>query len=631
MDPAKINPFGNGSLYPVQKIADLKKEELLSKFEKLSQEALGPRVATRPTTLSWSITQIGGSMLTYVKSFFWTGTLSVAYRKIYDKDLEELLIANSGLTNLDISGCYLLTDKSIETIAKTCPGLVSLVAKDCANFSAGALTKLPNEAMEELDLFGCQVDDSVCQHIATMSKLRYLNIAQFGNTWYQDLPPNLYVKKGIIEFAQLTDLQVLNLSGLYTGRYKGTTQDLGSLANCQNLEDLNLNACEVGDDIGPILVKMSKLKRLDLSYNKDITEETLKDIGKTQINHLILAGVAPSTAQGIKYLPKTLQGFHWFCSLPVTKTNALGVMQAIGQFTELRSLQLSGLKELKLTPDLVNTYWSQLTKLEYLSLGLPDLNDEAIESITAKNRNIESLLLVDIGESGWAEFTAKGIEKIANQIQQLNNFLLMSGRFPSADQTAKAMKALVKNHKMVIFNPLSLTPMNNDVYHNIGKAGDTVRILRPSYNSSDLKAGETDAGFKNWDNLKNVTALDMGLVFGVSGKGWSFLPSLKQLRRLELWLSYGDDGKTTMETIAKCASLEELQVVFPNTIGNSALEPLCQLKHLRYLDFGGNSLDDGCEQYLLKMTSLQEINAGSSLSYAAKERVKKQLSLKWIK
>ena len=79
------------------------------------------------------------------------------------------------LISLNVSFCFLITDRAIETFATRFPFLQSLNLSCCTQITDNGLTHLPSQLVC-LNLEGCMVSDLGMQAVGALSKLEYLNL-----------------------------------------------------------------------------------------------------------------------------------------------------------------------------------------------------------------------------------------------------------------------------------------------------------------------------------------------------------------------------------------------------------------------------------------------------------------------
>ena len=186
-------------------------------------------------------------------------SLTLDQMNINDDDFSKIIQSCQRIEKINISLCSHLGSKGIEKIADL-PQVKQLSLFHQSSFRADTLIKvLDSQAqLEKLEISQCfNINDLVCNRIASLSKLSILNLA----------------------LSKITDTAFDNI-----------------IKGCQMLQSLSLSGCRSLTDLGNIGT-IKELKYLNLSYNI-INGDALQAIasGCTKLETMILSGCTGITA-----------------------------------------------------------------------------------------------------------------------------------------------------------------------------------------------------------------------------------------------------------------------------------------------------------------------------------------------
>jgi len=299
------------------------------------------------------------------------------------------------------------------------------------------------------------------------------------------------------------------------------------------------------------------LRRVDLKYNKQVDDASLKE----------LAG---------------LKSLHWL-DLQQTEVTVAGMKELAG----LKSLQELNLTGTKLT-DAGLKELARQTNFRGLDLGATKVTDTGLLELAGQKR-LQYLNL------RGTKVTPKGIAALQR---------VLPGCWIANDVTPAAAGSDRRAAEWVLSLGGTVT-IDDGKERAIGAAKDlpagpwTLRKI-----VLHKKNQATDAGLKQLGGLKNLHYLDLWAT-PVTDAGLKELAGLKNLQSLNLgWTKVSDAG---LKELAGPKSLQTLDLSFTKVTG-AGLKELAGLKSLQTLDLGWTKVTDAGLKELARLKSLQDLS-----------------------
>jgi Leucine-rich repeat (LRR) protein len=278
------------------------------------------------------------------------------------------------LRNLNVRGCYRVTDDGLQSVSNLPLSVLNLCG--CINVSLERVALPPT--IEDLRASGCE-------HIRTldgMSRLTRLRELYLDDCLdLRDVHalcsmPNLQLID-LTECVDVADLEPLasakDLRELRLTSCK-RVKTLAPLANLTRVRVLYAQFCDLRDDSLAVLSKWHTLRDLNLIACRHITDRGLQELGKlTRMRKLDLMGCALLTDAGLNHL----QGMSRLTELSVGACQGVSLLPVVSHLRELQSFQVS---DCPLEPKAIETIGS-LTKLKILSISGGNINDSTLQHL----------------------------------------------------------------------------------------------------------------------------------------------------------------------------------------------------------------------------------------------------------
>jgi len=287
------------------------------------------------------------------------------------KSLRDLVNGMPNLESLNLSGCYNLTDVSLEGVfVRDLPNLKELNLSLCKDISDYSMQRIATSCknLEVLDLAGCsKLTNASLMSISHLKYLRKLNLRscrQISDRGIEHLCC-LYCQQRevVIEELCLQDCQKLtdeslrhvsvglpNLKKINLSFCISVTDTgMKSLARLPALANLNVRSCDNVSDIGiGYLAESShKLKELDVSFCTNISDGSLRHIstGIQTLKSLSLT-TCTITDEGLKRIAKTLTDLEMLNISQCVALSDSGVLSLAEGLKNLTTLDLYGCPKL---------------------------------------------------------------------------------------------------------------------------------------------------------------------------------------------------------------------------------------------------------------------------------------------
>lgn len=246
--------------------------------------------------------------------------------------------------------------------------------------------------LEALDVSYADISDSDLIELAPLAKLKFLDVS---NTRVQG--------SGLAPLAKTMQLETLRIAGL--GPKEGVRDEgLRAITKHQSLRSLGLQGAKLTSEALGNLSTLTKLNKLDLSYNNPLTPSDAAHIAAIAgLEELNLVGT-PIDDEGVRHLAslKSLQKLY-LDSTQVTDV----AMAYVAQMKELRTLDLN-------CPALTNEGIARLAKLQHLEeleIWEAQITDEGVAAL-APLTNLRSLQLYKVPVTDAGLEVLKGMTQL---------------------------------------------------------------------------------------------------------------------------------------------------------------------------------------------------------------------------
>lgn len=315
------------------------------------------------------------------------------------KSLKDLVNGIPNLESLSLSGCYNLTDTSLEGVfVRDLPLLKELNLSLCKDVSDQSMQRISTSCknLEVLDLAGCsKITNASLMSISHLKHLRKLNLRSC---------------------RQISDRGIEHLCCLYCQQSEVAIEEL-CLQDCQKLTDESLKHISVG---------LRNLRKINLSFCISVTDTGMKSLARLPaLNHLNVTSCDNVSDIGIGYLAESA---HKLKELDVSFCANITDASLRHIATGIQSLNSLAMTTCTITDDGLIRISKTLTHLETLNISqCVAITDSGILSLC---ENMTNLIFLDVyGCTKLSPFAIQSVRKSPN-LKQLNVDLWRSRQRP---------------------------------------------------------------------------------------------------------------------------------------------------------------------------------------------------------
>ncbi len=631
-------------------------------------------------------------------------SLNLAYtNSIYD----ELKKINPQpfVSAVNLSDCPLITTEAVLEL-KGCVNLKKLTLNrtNIIGFSAEFVEALPK--LEKVELSGTLVGTGTVEALASLKNLKSLDLSwtladdnaleavnEIESLEELNVAHTIISDQGAKNLGNLTALRVLDLSG--TGV---TDEGIGKLPKAGNLRELSLASVEISDVGVEVLTQYPKLRTLNLA-NTGITDKSLKTLRKLKnLKILNLENCHFLTEKGIAKLQKALPK----CEILTTKQVEIAVSE--GKKTEKELLVLNFLRQEKdkmetpprklerwdwekirgmEEPFELQLDWNALTLAEFQELAtLPNLRRLRldwtqpplilIQKATTARSNRPSFRRPTVVRPPRAGVpmvnrpTPPAPPSVPHFSPFSRQMAYIQKEKPDPNKPHQLLPQFAFLVRQVVERDESMALLK--FFQNLESLEITLCMMTPGAAShfasleqiaslKDLRLtldGVEDREVECFQNLENITVLNMKGSNGLTDDGLRYFAGMKRLRELRLHsgsmsaegLDFLDEltelevlripakVATTklFEKIGMLSNLRELMLVGGN-YSTKGLVHLQNLKKLEFLDISGSSrISDVDLQALEGLSALKTLNVTrcTNLTDDGLRSIAKLKNLEWV-
>jgi len=305
------------------------------------------------------------------------------------KSLKELVNGMPNLESLNLSGCYNLTDSSLEGVfIRDLSSLKELNLSLCKDVSDQSMQRISTSCknLEVLDLAGCtKITNASLMSISHLKNLRKLNLRSC---------------------RQISDRGIEHLCCLYCQQHRVAIEEL-CLQDCQKLTDESLKHISLG---------LSNLKKINLSFCISVTDTGMKSLARLpSLNHLNVRSCDNVSDIGIGYLSESS---HKLKELDVSFCANITDASLRHIATGIQSLKFLAMTTCTITDDGLRRISKTVTDIETLNISqCTAITDAGILSLC---ESLTNLMFLDL--YGCPKLTISAIETVRKSpnLKQLN-------------------------------------------------------------------------------------------------------------------------------------------------------------------------------------------------------------------
>lgn len=323
----------------------------------------------------------------------------------FQKNLKDVTHFVPNLDSLVLSGCFNLTDDRLaSTFAVDVHSLSELNLSMCKQLTDKSITRIVSylKNLESLDIGGCGniTNASLEAVVRSLRRLRRLNLRSCRNITDTGIAvlcgqdPDEHEPSGFAEFAGDHEKSVARLPEM-----GATSLEYLGLQDCQKLTDDALKYISAG---------LKNLKSINLSFCGSITEFGLKHLSTmTELRELNLRSSDVVTDQGLRYLSEGCLQLHVLDVSFCDKIGDAGLTFVAQGLPAITSLSLNSCA---ITDASLVKIAQSLTDLKTLNIGQCNrLTDTAVIAIADHCQN-----LTEIDLYGCPLVTTAGLERLHN-------------------------------------------------------------------------------------------------------------------------------------------------------------------------------------------------------------------------
>jgi len=423
------------------------------------------------------------------------------------------------------------------------------------------LTRLP---LQELYLGYCDINDSHMEVVGQMLHLKKLDI----------MHNNEVTGTGLAHLANVTQLEMLNIA-----ENRQAAAGLSYLTHLP-LQDLYMSHCNINDSHMEIVGQMSRLNKLDISSNKEVTGAGLSHLAN--ITHLQILNISHNkqAAAGLSHLTHLPLQLLYLVVCDVNDSH----MEAVGQMSRLRKLDISSNHEVTGTG---MSHLANLTHLEMVIMmdnspsptGLSHFTRLPLQELYMSVCNLtdshmeivgQMLRLKKLNISFNHEVTGTGLSHLANltHLEMLNMTYTNQAAAGLSYLTGLTLQelhvsecSLGDSHMAVIGRMLHLRKLA--IFWNLDVKDDSFLHLSKLVNLEEI----------NINGCRNITSAG--------------LSHIKHLPIQELYADSAVMNDPDIAALAQFPHLKKLILSENNAITDLGLSYLASLKKLHWLDISG--------------------------------------------